>query len=311
MTTAVGSLRHPDYGLRVHSSRQRSAIVAAVLTWYDDHARDLPWRRDNASPWSVMVSEFMLQQTPVARVLIPWQAWLERWPTPSALAAAPAGEAVRAWGRLGYPRRALRLHRTATVLRDQYDGEVPKRVDDLLALPGVGHYTAAAIASFAFRQRHVVLDTNVRRVLARIEDGRAYPEPTQTVAERALAAEFLPRTSERAARWAVASMELGALVCTARSPRCGDCPVAAHCRWRQEGHPAWSGPPRKGQSWVGTDRQCRGALLAVLRSSDEAVPTAELDQAWPEATQRARALESLLSDGLVQAHPTGRWSLPD
>lgn len=311
MAGATARLRLLGYGFSVQSGRRPSAIVTAVLAWYDDHARDLPWRRQDASPWSILVSEFMLQQTPVARVLIPWQAWVERWPTPSALAAAPAGEAVRAWGRLGYPRRALRLHRTATVLRDQYDGEVPERVADLLALPGVGHYTAAAIASFAFRQRHIVLDTNVRRVLARIADGRAYPEPTQTLTERSLAAEFLPHTSERAARWAVASMELGALICTARAPRCGDCPVAAHCAWHQAGHPAWSGPPRKTQSWVGTDRQCRGALLAVLRSSDEAVSTAELDQAWPDDLQRTRCLESLLTDGLVQTNPDGRWSLPD
>lgn len=295
----------------MQSGRQRTAIVATILAWYDANARDLPWRRDGASPWSIMVSEFMLQQTPVTRVLAPWQAWMERWPTPGALAAAPSGEAVRAWGRLGYPRRALRLHQAATVIRDQYANRVPDQASALLGLPGVGTYTAAAIASFAFRQRHLVLDTNVRRVLARIADGSAYPEPSPTASERDLATAFLPRSSERAARWAVASMELGALVCTARSPRCADCPVAALCRWHQTGHPAWSGPPRKAQSWVGTDRQCRGALLAVLRSSDEAVSIGELDQAWPEAVQRARALGSLLSDGLVQRLPDGQWALPD
>ena len=234
-----------------------------------------------------MVSEFMLQQTPVARVLIPWQAWLERWPTPSALAAAPAGEAVRAWGRLGYPRRALRLHRTATVLRDQYDGEVPKRVDDLLALPGVGHYTAAAIASFAFRQRHVVLDTNVRRVLARIEDGRAYPEPTQTVAERALAAEFLPRTSERAARVGggldgTRSVGLhGAQPALRRLPGRGTLPLAS------------GGPP------------------GVVRTATEGTelgrhrPTVSRRPVGRAAIQRRGRADSRAGSSLAGGHPTG------
>ena len=302
------------YGRGVPNSRTGSSANAAavrqVLSWYDDHARDLPWRRSEASPWSIMVSEFMLQQTPVARVLTPWQTWITRWPSPTALADAPAGEAVRAWGRLGYPRRALRLHRAATAIRDQHGGQVPNTVEELLALPGVGAYTAAAIASFAFRQRHLVLDTNVRRVLARVAEGRTHPGPTPTTDERRLAAEFMPTRPERAARWAVASMELGALVCTARAPRCGECPVAGLCRWHRAGNPEWTGPPRKAQSYAGTDRQCRGALLAVLRSSDQPVPRAELDDAWPEPTQRGRALNSLVSDGLVEALPDGRWSLP-
>ena len=153
----------------------RLEVVDRVLRWYDDHARDLPWRRPGVSAWEVMVSEFMLQQTPVARVLEPWRQWIDRWPTPSALAAAPAGEAVRAWGRLGYPRRALRLHRAAEAITEQHGGEVPTELADLLALPGVGSYTAAAIASFAYGQRHVVLDTNVRRVLARVAAGEGAP----------------------------------------------------------------------------------------------------------------------------------------
>ena len=130
----------------------RLEVVDRVLRWYDDHARDLPWRRPGVSAWEVMVSEFMLQQTPVARVLEPWRQWIDRWPTPSDLAAAPAGEAVRAWGRLGYPRRALRLHRAAEAITEQHAGEVPTELADLLALPGVGSYTAAAIASFAYGQ---------------------------------------------------------------------------------------------------------------------------------------------------------------
>jgi A/G-specific adenine glycosylase len=281
-----------------------------VLHWYGENARDLPWRRPEATPWQVMVSEFMLQQTPVERVRGPWQTWVERWPTPAALAAAPSGEAVRAWGRLGYPRRALRLHRAAVAITEDFDGEVPSDREALLTLPGVGSYTAAAIASFAFGRREVVLDTNVRRVLARLEAGVAFPADSQTVDEVARAAAFLPAAPSRAARWAVAVMELGALVCVARSPRCAACPVQDLCAWRAAGYPAWDGPPRRGQSYGGTDRQCRGALLAVLRSSDEPVPRAELARAWPEADQRERCLTSLLQDGLAATTADGRVALP-
>ena len=132
-----------------------------------------------ATPWAVLVSEIMLQQTPVARVLPVYEAWLARWPTPASLAASPAGEAVRAWGRLGYPRRAIRLHATAQALVERHGGEIPSSVDALRALPGIGSYTAAAVASFAFGQRHAVLDTNVRRVLARLINGRERPPPAR------------------------------------------------------------------------------------------------------------------------------------
>ncbi|MDN5725139.1 MAG: A/G-specific adenine glycosylase, partial [Propionibacteriales bacterium] len=162
----------------------RPRTVRLVLDWYADHQRDLPWRRAGVTPWGVMVSEFMLQQTPVARVLGPWHTWLERWPEPADLAAVPTGEAIRAWGRLGYPRRALRLHAAATVIVDQHGGEVPADHGALLSLPGVGEYTAAAICTFAYGQRHVVLDTNVRRVLARIDSGVAFPGAATTTADR-------------------------------------------------------------------------------------------------------------------------------
>jgi A/G-specific adenine glycosylase len=257
-----------------------------------------------------MVSEFMLQQTPVERVLEPWRRWVERWPTPIALAAAPSGEAVRAWGRLGYPRRALRLHQSATVIATEHGGVVPDDPVRLLALPGVGSYTAAAILSFAFGQRHVVLDTNVRRVLTRVADGIAYPAAATTRADIALAESFLPRSRARAARWAVASMELGALVCTARSPSCAACPVQSRCAWRSAGYPAWIGPPRRGQSYAGTDRQCRGALLGVLRSTDGPVPRTELEAAWADPVQLERALGSLVSDGLAVPVPPERYALP-
>ena len=288
-----------------------SDLHEPVLRWYDEHARDLPWRAPGATPWGILVSEFMLQQTPVARVLPVWTAWLAAWPTPAALAAEPAGEAVRAWGRLGYPRRALRLHGAAQAIVERHDGQVPASYDALRALPGVGDYTAAAVSSFAYRQRHVVLDTNVRRVLARSVSGVAFPATAVARAERDLATGLLPDEPAVAANWAVAVMELGALVCTAGNPRCDACPIAGRCAWLAAGRPAHDGPARTAQTYDGTDRQCRGRLLAVLRATDASVDRAELDAVWPEADQRERALASLVADGLVVAAGEGRFALPD
>jgi len=287
-----------------------SDLHEPILAWYDEHARDLPWRSTSASPWSVMVSEFMLQQTPVARVLPVHEAWLQRWPNAVALAADTSREAVRAWGRLGYPRRALRLHAAATTIVERHDGEVPASYDDLRELPGVGDYTAAAIATFAHGRRHVVLDTNVRRVLTRVATGVEFPAASVTKGERTLAAELLPADEPTAATWSVAVMELGALVCTATNPRCLSCPVADRCAWRAAGHPAYDGPPRKVQSWAGTDRQCRGRLLAVLRDAEGEVSQDRLDAAWSEELQRARCLASLVEDGLVARTPRGTFTLP-
>ncbi|GAB3761765.1 A/G-specific adenine glycosylase [Nocardioides ginsengisegetis] len=287
-----------------------SALHDPVLAWYDDHARELPWRGVQASAWSVMVSEFMLQQTPVARVLPVHEQWLTRWPTPADLAAESSGEAVRAWGRLGYPRRALRLHAAATAIVAEHGGEVPASYDDLRALPGIGDYTAAAIATFAHGRRHVVLDTNVRRVFARAVSGVEFPAASVTRAERDVAQDLLPEDEPTAASWSVAVMELGALVCTAANPRCGDCPVAGLCAWRAAGKPAYDGPPRKVQTWAGTDRQCRGRLLAVLRDAEGSVPRARLDAAWADEAQRTRCLASLLADGLLVRTDAGSYALP-
>ena len=281
-----------------------------ILDWYAGHARELPWRGPAASPWSVMVSEFMLQQTPVARVLPVHEEWLRRWPTPADLAAEPTGEAVRAWGRLGYPRRALRLHAAAVAIVERHGGEVPASYDDLLALPGVGDYTAAAIATFAYGRRHVVLDTNVRRVLARAVTGVEFPGRSPTRAEREQAAALLPEDDATAATWSVALMELGALVCTAAAPRCGACPVAASCAWRAAGYPAYDGPPRPAQAWAGTDRQCRGRLLGVVRDAEGVVPALRLDAAWADAAQRARCLASLVEDRLLVRTDAGDYALP-
>ncbi|GAA1250670.1 A/G-specific adenine glycosylase [Kitasatospora nipponensis] len=285
-------------------------LHSIVLDWYRENARDLPWRGPQATPWAVMVSEFMLQQTPVKRVLPVYAAWLERWPTPASLAEDAPGEAVRMWGRLGYPRRALRLHAAATAIAQQHGGEVPDDHAELLALPGVGEYTAAAVASFAFRQRHAVLDTNVRRVFARAVTGVEYPAPATTAAERRTAVELLPPDRATAAEWAVGVMELGALVCTARGPECGTCPLRRHCAWQQAGRPPHQGPARRGQSYEGTDRQVRGKLLAVLRESHGEVAQYRLDAVWPEPIQRARALDGLVADGLVEPVAQGFYRLP-
>lgn len=286
-----------------------SALHAPVLDWYAVHARDLPWRRAGVTPWGVLVSEVMLQQTPVSRVLPVWASWLARWPTPTALAGEAPGEAVRAWDRLGYPRRALRLHAAATAIDQHHGGRVPQMQELLRQLPGVGSYTAAAVAAFAYGERVAVLDTNVRRVLTRAVEGRAMPTPAPRVGEARLADTLLPE-DDSAPRWSVAVMELGALVCTARAPRCTRCPLADSCAWHRAGRSPHDGPLRPGQRWAGTDRQVRGRLLAVLRAAPEAVPREALDDAWPEPTQRTRALESLLADGLVEPLPAERYRLP-
>jgi A/G-specific adenine glycosylase len=294
----------------LRASTQPSALVGPVLRWYAANARVLPWREAGAGAWAVMVSEFMLQQTPVARVLPAYREWLERWPTPADLAAEPPGEAVRAWGRLGYPRRALRLHAAARAIVERHGGVVPDDHEALLALPGVGTYTAAAIASFAFGQRHAVVDTNVRRVFARALTGTAQPGLSPTAADLRLARSALPDDAPTAAAWAVATMELGALVCTARAPRCGDCPIRGQCAWALAGSPPYDGPPRRGQTYEGTDRQARGRLLAVLRAAQGPVAKAELDACWPDQSQRERALDGLVADGLVDPLPEARYRLP-
>jgi len=282
-----------------------------ILSWYAREARDLPWRRPGTSPWAVLVSEVMLQQTPVARVEPVWRQWMSRWPTPAALAASAPGEAVHAWGTLGYPRRSLRLHAAAVVMVSRHGGTVPDTLPDLLSLPGVGAYTAAAVSSFAFGMRATVVDTNVRRVLARVVNGVAQAAPTLTPAETALATALLPEAADVARTWNVAVMELGALVCTARSPRCQACPVRDLCAWQQASRPAYEGPPRRSQSWQGTDRQCRGAILAVLRASTGPLAAGAVDAAWPaDEAQRDRCLDSLVTDGLVERLARGGFRLP-
>jgi A/G-specific adenine glycosylase len=279
---------------------------ADLLVWYDREQRDLPWRRPGVTPWQILVSEFMLQQTPVARVIPVWLSWVAHWPTPSATAAATAADVLRAWGKLGYPRRAKRLHECATVIAAEHGDEVPSDVAVLLTLPGIGAYTARAVACFAYGQRVPVVDTNVRRVIARTVHGRAdSPASSRDLDD---VAAVLPEGPE-APRFSVAVMELGATVCTARAPRCGLCPLSA-CTWRSLGYPAATEAARKVQRYAGTDRQVRGRLLDVLRGSEAPVSRTQLDTAWPtDPAQRDRALDSLLIDGLVEQTSDGRFAL--
>ncbi|WP_347109198.1 A/G-specific adenine glycosylase [Paenarthrobacter sp. S56] len=293
--------------------------------WFALNARQLPWREADCSPWGILVSEVMLQQTPVVRVLPVWLDWMDRWPSPADLANEASGEAVRHWGKLGYPRRALRLHAAAVAIRDAHNGKVPDNYPELLELPGVGNYTAAAVASFAFGRRETVVDTNIRRVHARLLSGHALPAPALTAAEMRLADALLPADHELSVRWNASVMELGATVCTARSPKCGDCPVRESCAWLAAGEPPPSYTP-KGQAWHGTDRQVRGAVMAVLRAADAPVPRELFERAPADLgfapdgfgiplaalhrlnsapEQLGRALDGLLADGLAEMHDGG------
>ena len=296
-------------GSPLPSPSRVTALHDALLRWYAVHSRPLPWRDPGCSPWGVLLSEVMSQQTPIVRVEPIWRSWMERWPTPAHLAGESPGEVVRAWGRLGYPRWALRLHERATAIVARHGGAVPRDQAALRALPGIGDYTAAAVAAFAFSDRSVVVDTNVRRVEARIVGGLAQAAPALTRAEVALAEALLPEDDADASTWTVAVMELGALVCTARAPRCDDCPVSAGCAWLIAGRPAHDGPVRRGQAWHGTDRQVRGVILQTLREQPGAVGRLDLAPTHDEA-QVDRCLAGLIEDGLVEPLPGDRFSLP-
>jgi A/G-specific adenine glycosylase len=296
----ASAYRAPDVS---HASQPASPLspgaTDAVTAWFDRAARDLPWRTPDASDWSIVVSEIMLQQTPVVRVLPRWQEWMRRWPTPADLAAAPTAQVLQVWDRLGYPRRALRLQECARTITQRHGGRVPHGVQELRALPGIGEYTAAAVTAFAHHDHAVVADTNVRRVLVRAVWGHAQPGSTYTAAQRALATSCVPQDREASVRWNQAVMELGALVCTSRSPRCEDCPLRSHgCRWWELGRPQDTGTPRRRQAFEGTDRQLRGKIMALLRQEPTSRSRIDaLDPADPVRVQRC--LDSLLADGLA------------
>ncbi|WP_144794824.1 A/G-specific adenine glycosylase [Kocuria palustris] len=298
-----------------------------IASWYAEAGRDLPWRAPDRSAWGVLVSEIMLQQTPVVRVLPRWLDWLRRWPSPADLAEADTADVLRAWDRLGYPRRALRLQAAAQAIVAEHDGQVPRDHAALLKLPGIGSYTAAAVSAFAFADRQTVIDTNIRRVHARLFSGRALPSRALTAAETRLADSLLPEDRAQSVTWNQSVMELGALVCTARAPSCGACPVSEACAWVAAGRPEPDEAPR-GQSWKGTDRQVRGAVMAVLRAARHPVPeswlTRDQEVALPRGSspdlarpleallrlespheQRRRAVDGLVADGLADRSPEG------
>jgi len=281
-----------------------SSLHQPVLAWYKKNKRDLPWRDTDA--WGVLVSEIMLQQTPVARVLPIYIEWMKRWPTPEALAAATPAQIITSWGRLGYPRRALRLHECAKVISTQYKGRIPETESELRELPGIGDYTSAAIIAFAFEGRSLVLDINIRRVFARVIDGVEVPTAAPTKSERQEREKLIP--SKNPHLWAAATMELGALICTAKNPQCGQCPLADQCIWRSLDYPL-SDQPKRTQSWHGTDRQCRGVIVQALRENS-ALSKKEIMQLWDVPSQVEKALLTLLEDGLVVAQKGQRFSLP-
>jgi A/G-specific adenine glycosylase len=258
-----------------------SSLEKPILSWFKKNKRDLPWR--NTTPWGVMVSEFMLQQTPVNRVLPKWNEWMERWPTPKDLAKATPAQVITAWGRLGYPRRALRLHAASQIIAEDFDNQVPEDQETLQLLPGIGEYTAAAIAAFAFEQRSLVMDVNIRRLLIRAIDGEEHPKPAPTAQERARRLAILPKKNAHV--WAAATMELGALVCTSKNPLC------------------------KSQDWHGTDRKCRGTIVQALRDNESLTESA-IKKLWPDESQVEKALKTLADDLLIERLPRNRYRLP-
>jgi A/G-specific adenine glycosylase len=272
--------------------------TSAVLAWGTEHLRDLPWRRTR-DPWAVLVSEVMAQQTGVDRVVPFYLAFLERFPDPAACAAAPVADVLRLWAGLGYNRRAVNLHRCAVAVVERHGGVVPADLDALLALPGIGPYTARAVLAFAFERPLGVVDTNVGRVLARWV-GR----PLTVRAAQSLADSLVPEGREWS--WNQAVMELGGTVCGRRRPDCNRCPVASMCGWHAAGgavpDPA-DGSAGVGQPqsrFEGSDRQGRGRLVDALRRGPIAVTALAATMGWPGDPARAeRVMSGVLADGLA------------
>jgi len=270
-------------------------LQRALLGWAADGWRELPWRRTR-DPWAVLVSELMLQQTQVARVVPRWHEFMARWPTASSCAADPVAEVVRAWAGLGYNRRALNLHRAAVAVVERHGGELPSDLAALLTLPGIGPYTARAVLAFAFGRDVGVLDTNAARVVARAAAGRRL----RRAEAQGVADELVPPGSGWA--WNQAVLDLGATVCTSRSPACTRCPLATWCRWRHDGGPdPAAGTSGRQSVFEGSDRQGRGRLLDALRAGP--VEWAALAGAcgWPEDGLRAAAVAAgLVEDGFAR-----------
>ena len=316
-------------------------IRLRLFDWWSRYARDLPWRFGRTTPWGVLVSEVMSQQTQMSRVVPYWTAWMRVWPDAASLAAAPKAEVITAWGRLGYPRRALRLQECARQVAGQYADRLPRDYDQLVALPGIGDYTASAVMSFAYGERIAVIDTNIRRVLSRVFLGRESTGGAANREERQLAWQVLPEDEDPeasdhrvngddrletadpqirsaawreppSARWNQAVMELGATVCVARKPACDICPLAGHCRFLKAGLPGLgSGRTRPRQRFAGTDRQIRGSILQALRQASGApVFRKDLKPLCDDEIRLDRCIASLDEDGLLEIGRDGRLSLP-
>lgn len=313
-----------------HTQRAEPTLGNLLNDWYDTAARPLPWRKPGTSPWGILLSEVMAQQTPVSRVEPLWIMWMSRWPHPAALADAPVNEVLQAWANLGYPRRALRLRECAQQIVEKHHGAVPATIQELLDLPGIGEYTARAIAAFSFGEAVPVVDTNVRRVHRRLVLGEFLQGPAKT-RDLVDIADLMPWVDEdpdlsrrhyvnpahdpayrdEALGMCFSLMELGAAICTARSPKCSSCPVSSRCRWLALGRPeptdaARAEAKRRVQKFEGTDRQVRGRIMAVLREHGSANG---FPHAAPEKLQRDRALASLVADGLVEQYDGG-YRLP-
>ena len=316
-------------------------IRLRLFDWWSRYARDLPWRFGRTTPWGVLVSEVMSQQTQMSRVVPYWTAWMKVWPDAASLAAAPKAEVITAWGRLGYPRRALRLQECARQVAGQYADRLPRDYDQLVALPGIGDYTASAVMSFAYGERIAVIDTNIRRVLSRVFLGRESTGGAASREERQLAWQVLPEDEDPevsdhhvngvdrletadpqirsaawreppSARWNQAVMELGATVCVARKPACDICPLAGHCRFLKAGLPGLgSGRTRPRQRFAGTDRQIRGSILQALRQASGApVFRKDLKSLCDDEIRLDRCIASLDEDGLLEIGQDGSLSLP-
>ena len=299
MPSTTGPLAAPPY----------RRLAAELLAWSERTRRDLPWRRTR-DPWAILVSELMLQQTQVARVETRYAEFLDRFPDPAACAAAAPAEVVRAWAGLGYNRRAINLHRAAQVLVEQHAGRLPDDLDALLALPGVGPYTARAVLAFAFERDHGVVDTNAARVIARAVAGvRLSAGDVQEHAD-----ELVPLGKGWA--WNQAILDLGATICVKRSPRCEICPIAARCAWASAGHPdpdpaeGSAGTSGRQSRFEGSDRQGRGRLVRALSTGP--VPLERVADAvgWPDDPERARRIaDGLVGDGLAE-YVDGQLALP-
>lgn len=332
------------YRLQELSELARLTRSSVALFW-QTRARDLPWRFGRTTPWGVLVCEVMSQQTQMSRVVPYWTAWMQTWPDAQSLSCATAAEVITAWGRLGYPRRALRLQECARVVANEYHNSLPRSYEELIALPGVGDYTASAVLSFAYGEQVAVIDTNIRRVLTRTFAGVESHGGSTTRADRELAAAVLPKSDFDAASndsspaaptcaptqssptctssvWNQSIMEIGATLCTAQSPQCDTCPLQRWCRFKAAGFPGLGARrTRPQQRFVGTNRQVRGIILQALRKAhssqissqhtqQHSLQRNEINALWSNQAQLGECIASLDNDGLIVVLEDGTVTLP-